>query len=147
MIIHNNIPHYSQEEVLRSFTKYLKDINRLAPPDNPSLTDKDYTYIGVLAIAFSLLPTENTQSITFPDKPTILLEYIKQYNGSDSDSIVKWSNDKATPFWVHDGPKLIWIRGIPGLLAEKDDYIVMPHRDFTQWTVIKKEDIHNYKII
>ncbi len=142
MIIHNNIPHYSQEEVLNSLTKHLKRINSIVSPDNPSLTNKDYSYIGVLAIAFSLLPTTSPTT-----KPIILKEYIKQYNGHDTNTIVKWSNDEATPFWVHEGPTLIWIRGIPGLLAEKDDYIVKPHRDFTQWTIIKKEDILNYTII
>ena len=148
MIIHNNIPHYSQEEVLNSLIKHLKRINSIVSPDNPSLTNKDYTYIEVLAIAFSLLPTTSPTT-----KPTILKEYIKQYNGYNSDSIVEWSNDKATPFWVqegtnlvHAGTKLIWIRGTHNT-AGKGDYIVMPHRDFTQWTIIKKEDILNYTII
>lgn len=141
MIIHNNIPHYSQEEVLNSFTKYLKDINRLASPDNPSLTDKDYTYIGVLAIAFSLLPTTSPTT-----KPTILKEYIKQYNGYDSDSIIEFSKGKTTPLWVHEGPKLIWVRDTRET-ADEGDYIVMPHNNFTQITIIKKEDIQNYTII
>lgn len=80
------------------------------------------------------------------NKPTILKEYIKQYNGYDSDSMVEWSNHKLTPLWIHDGPKLIWIRDTRHT-AGKDDYIVMPHNDFLQWTVIRKDDIDNYTLI